>query len=73
MFARKLGLARRLIHVHSTGKEKRIGVYANTAPTAKGPGGEAAPGPTRRDQFDGQVVRVWSGDQIVRLFASTDS
>lgn len=50
----------------SVGKEKRLGVYANSAPAAATPTSSGANGSSSHAQFEAQVVRIWSGDQIVR-------
>lgn len=58
-------------HTHdacSTAKEKKQFLYSQSASTAAGkPHSNAPGGPARQvdgKAFDGQVVRVWSGDQI---------
>ena len=52
----------RLRAAEKAAKEKRACLYANApAPTAKS-NGAAINGNTR--QFDGTVIRIWSGDQI---------
>ncbi|KAF8313103.1 transcription factor [Clavulina sp. PMI_390] len=52
----------RLRAAEKAGKEKRVGVYANVAPTAAPTA--AANGSHDSTSFEAQVVRVWSGDQI---------
>ena len=50
-------------------KEKRLGLYGNIPTTSNG--SNASNGThsgSERIQFDAQVVRIWSGDQIVRGF-----
>lgn len=51
----------------SAGKEKRIGVYANSAPSAPAAANGGVHGTHEKAQFEAQVVRIWSGDQIVRF------
>lgn len=60
-----------LIPQTSAGKEKRIGVYANAPPatSAATNGGANGAGASGHTQFEAQVVRIWSGDQIVSSIA----
>jgi len=60
----KTGGMDRLRTAERAAKEKRVALYATSAPAA--PSG-TTPTPAANDQsreFDGTVVRVWSGDQI---------
>lgn len=63
-------LARHLntIKTHSSAKEKRLYLYANPANGASTSGGAKANGKSAshvdKRSVEGQVVRVWSGDQI---------
>lgn len=60
-----------LIPETSAGKEKRIGVYANAPPASSAApnGGANGAGASGHTQFEAQVVRIWSGDQIVSTIA----
>ncbi|KAG8953517.1 hypothetical protein FRC04_002359 [Tulasnella sp. 424] len=46
-------------------KEKRLKLHSTTAQPSTGPQKPGAPaGPSQRTEFEGQVIRIWSGDQI---------
>lgn len=46
-------------------KEKRLKLHGTAAQPSTGPQKSAGPaGPSQRTEFEGQVIRIWSGDQI---------
>ncbi|KZO98957.1 transcription factor [Calocera viscosa TUFC12733] len=66
-----LGIMERLRAAEVAAKQQRLGVYKSTAPAASSTG----PGPAVRTEsrsFEGQVIRVWTGDQISVVEKSTN-
>ncbi|EJU04311.1 hypothetical protein DACRYDRAFT_20881 [Dacryopinax primogenitus] len=58
-----LGIMERLRAAEATAKQQRIGVYKSAAPIAS----STATGQSARSDariFEGQVIRIWTGDQI---------
>lgn len=58
------GSMEKLRAAEKAAKEKRIGLYENTAPAAAPAGKSSGAGSHDLRNFDATVVRIWSADQI---------